>query len=119
MAALLPNVSTAQAVSELESLFISQAAFHEILDVSPPFEVKRGEKVVKKVFSAVRKVLEKKPSLVGFPSWSDAQSLVEKGIPTVILGAGSLAKAHTADEQVSLNDLEKLALVLVEFLGGV
>lgn len=114
--AVLPNVSTAQAVSELEGLFVSQAAFHEILDISPPFEVKRGEAVVKKVFSAIRKVLEKKPSLVGFPSWSDAQSLVEKGIPTVIVGAGSLATAHTADEQVSLGDLEKLALVLVEFL---
>jgi acetylornithine deacetylase/succinyl-diaminopimelate desuccinylase-like protein len=114
--AVLPNVSAAQAVSELEGLFISQAAFHEILDISPPFEIKKSEAVVKKVFSAVRKVLGKKPSLVGFPSWSDAQNLVKEGIPTVIFGAGFLAKAHTADEQVSLGDLEKLSLVLIEFL---
>jgi acetylornithine deacetylase/succinyl-diaminopimelate desuccinylase-like protein len=115
-ASILPGVKTYEAVSQIENLMLEEGAFHEILDISPPFEISSNEEVVKRLISAGSKILSGKPRLVGFPSWTDAQNLVAKGIPTAVFGAGSLSSAHTSEENVSLSELETLAQILVEFL---
>ena len=47
------------------------------------------------------------PAPVGVPFGSDASKLSRAGVPSVILGPGSIDQAHTADEFVSLEEVEK------------
>jgi acetylornithine deacetylase len=44
---------------------------------------------------------------VGVPYGSDASKLARAGIPSIILGPGSIDQAHAADEYV---DLDQVAL---------
>jgi acetylornithine deacetylase/succinyl-diaminopimelate desuccinylase-like protein len=63
------------------------------------------------------------PADHGFTGITDARFYVnEARIPAVVLGPGSLAVAHTADESVELAELVTAARVyarsFVGFLGG-
>ncbi|MEQ2006314.1 MAG: M20/M25/M40 family metallo-hydrolase [Limisphaerales bacterium] len=53
---------------------------------------------------------------LGVDYFSDAAVLASGGIPSVLLGPGDIAQAHTADEWVALAQLERLTRVLVKFL---
>ena len=44
----------------------------------------------------------------GFPAGCDMWAFRSKGIPTVVLGCGSLAQAHSVDEYVETDQLNKL-----------
>lgn len=55
-------------------------------------------------------------SRVGAPWFCDAAVFADKGIPAVALGPGSIAQAHTADEFISVGDLEKGAVFFEQFL---
>jgi acetylornithine deacetylase/succinyl-diaminopimelate desuccinylase-like protein len=44
---------------------------------------------------------------VGAPWFCDAAVFADKGMPAVALGPGSIAQAHTADEFISVSDLEE------------
>ena len=52
----------------------------------------------------------------GVDYFSDAAVLASGGIPSVLLGPGDIAQAHTADEWVELKQLERLTRLLVKFL---
>jgi acetylornithine deacetylase/succinyl-diaminopimelate desuccinylase family protein len=72
---------------------------------------------------AVREETGSVPVDHGFTGITDARFYVnEARIPTVVLGPGSLAVAHTVDESVGLEDLVRAARVyaraFVGFLGG-
>lgn len=53
---------------------------------------------------------------LGVDYFSDAAVLASGGIPSVLLGPGDIAQAHTADEWVALAQLERLTRLLVKFL---
>lgn len=53
---------------------------------------------------------------VGAPWFCDAAVFAEKGMPAVALGPGSIAQAHTADEWISVADLEAGADFFEKFL---
>jgi acetylornithine deacetylase/succinyl-diaminopimelate desuccinylase-like protein len=55
---------------------------------------------------------------VGAPWFCDAAVFSAKGMPAVALGPGSIAQAHTADEFISIKDLEAGADFFTTFLGG-
>lgn len=55
---------------------------------------------------------------VGAPWFCDAAVFAEKGMPAVALGPGSIAQAHTADEWISVSDLESGADFFAKFLGS-
>jgi acetylornithine deacetylase len=42
--------------------------------------------------------------------------LAEAGIPSVVFGPGDIAYAHTADEWISVAELERANLLLAKFL---
>ena len=42
-------------------------------------------------------------------SWTDAATLIWKGVPTTVIGPGSLQHAHSPNEQVRLDDIRKAA----------
>lgn len=54
---------------------------------------------------------------IGVPFGSDASKLSSAGIPSVILGPGSIDQAHTADEFVLCEQVEKAFEVYREIMG--
>lgn len=63
----------------------------------------------------LRSVGQKK--LLGVNYFCDAAVLAEGGIPSVVFGPGDIAYAHTADEWISLDSLERAQKMLVGFLS--
>lgn len=55
----------------------------------------------------VRKLADAGEGLAGAPWFCDAAWLAEAGVPAVAAGPGSIAQAHTADEWISIAELEK------------
>jgi len=88
----------------------------KVLDADPPFETPPDAEVVRLVREAYRASLGEEPELVGMPSWTDAEPLHQKGIEVVVLGAGALHQAHTAEEKVQAEELIKLAELLKALL---
>ena len=62
----------------------------------------------------MRSTGQKKP--VGVHYFCDAAVLSAGGIPSVVFGPGDIAQAHTADEWIELEQLERARRLLVEFL---
>lgn len=78
----------------------------------PPFEVAEDEPIVQLVRDHATTALGRRPSLVGHFAWMDSAVLAAAGIPTVVFGPGGEG-AHATTEWVSLDDLERLAGILV------
>jgi acetylornithine deacetylase/succinyl-diaminopimelate desuccinylase-like protein len=55
---------------------------------------------------------------VGVDYFCDASVLSQVGIPSVVFGPGDIAQAHTADEWVSLAQLDRARVVLTRFLSS-
>jgi len=53
---------------------------------------------------------------VGAPWFCDAAVFAKHGSPAIAMGPGSIAQAHTKDEWISFDDLEKGALFFEQFL---
>lgn len=66
------------------------------------------------VKSFLRSVGQRQPAGVHF--FCDAAVLAEAGIPSVVFGPGDIAQAHTANEWISLRELERARALLVSYL---
>jgi acetylornithine deacetylase len=53
--------------------------------------------------------------VMGVPYGTDASTIAAAGIPAVVFGPGDIARAHTADEWVSLDEVEKAGEILYRF----
>jgi acetylornithine deacetylase len=62
----------------------------------------------------LRSVGQSKPLGVHF--FCDAAVLSAGGIPSVVFGPGDIAQAHTADEWISLAELERGKDLILKFL---
>lgn len=69
------------------------------------------------VLTAIRNIA---PSigLAGAPWFSDAAHLAAVGLPAICLGPGSIDQAHTADEWISIADLDAGANLFAALVGG-
>jgi len=56
---------------------------------------------------------------IGVPYATDAAFLAELGIPTVVFGPGSVEQAHTADEWISLEQLDRAAEIFYRFVRAI
>jgi acetylornithine deacetylase len=56
--------------------------------------------------------------LIGVPYGTNAASIAVAGIPTVVFGPGSIAQAHTADEWVAVDQLDRAVDVLYRVACG-
>jgi acetylornithine deacetylase len=74
---------------------------------------------VVRVARSVSQKIRGTSSLVGVPYGSDASKLSRKGIPSIILGPGSIDRAHAAEEYVELDQValaaEIYARIILEF----
>jgi acetylornithine deacetylase len=68
------------------------------------------------VQSFLRAAGQKKP--LGVDYFCDAAVLSAGGIPSVVFGPGDIAQAHTADEWISLAELERGKNLLLRFLNS-
>lgn len=52
------------------------------------------------------------------PFGTDASSIAEAGIPAVVFGPGDIAQAHTKDEWIELDQIDRAVEILYRFLTG-
>lgn len=87
---------------------------HEVMVLRwvPPAEVDLGSRIVEAAAGAAGSVLGREPEITGFQATCDMSYLVnEAGVPSIILGPGSLEQAHTVDEWVSVAELVAAAKI--------
>src|ERR1700722_11401229 len=97
-----------------------------VLLARPFVPVAGQEKLVAAIQRHAREILGEEVPTNGVPIYTDARLYTEKGIPTVLYGAGphSLLEAngHRADEKLVLEDLRKatqvVALALADLMQG-
>jgi acetylornithine deacetylase/succinyl-diaminopimelate desuccinylase-like protein len=80
------------------------------LNHDPPFMQSRGlsdrqNQALAKSLAALVQNHGGHGELVGVPYATDAAAIAAAGVPTVVLGPGSIAQAHTADESVAIDAL--------------
>ncbi|MDQ7053287.1 MAG: ArgE/DapE family deacylase [candidate division KSB1 bacterium] len=82
------------------------------LCVREPFEVDAEAGIVQTLHASATRVLQKPPAMVGDTPWMDAALLAGAGIETVVFGPSG-GGAHSAEEWVDIESVEKLAAILV------
>jgi acetylornithine deacetylase/succinyl-diaminopimelate desuccinylase-like protein len=108
---ILPTVSLDAARTAVFDVVTRNGGTLTVLDESPGYEIEGSSWVVQRLAEAVRRA-GREPVIGGMPSWTDAQNLVDKGIPSVVFGAGELGSAHSDREWVRLGDLQVVAVTL-------
>jgi acetylornithine deacetylase len=123
---MIPGETRQQIWQEFESLIDELRALDSESDIemeSPmledfPLETAPTERIVQAVTAASQEVRGSN-QLLGVPYGSDASKFARAGIPSVILGPGSIDQAHAAQEYVDLdqvlNAVEIYARTVVEF----
>lgn len=113
VANIVPNQATAQIDIRTVPDFVKEKQAGEIikdfvvdLDIigaseSPPMSLPEDHPWLKRLAEIVPDL-----ELTGAPWFSDASHLAAAGIPSICLGPGSIDQAHTADEFISVEDLE-------------
>lgn len=117
----LPGESNAQVVEEFAQQIKDVATRVPGLDATltctlarPGTEVDRSHRLVEGLCRALN--AQGIPDRIeGMTAWVDAAYLNESGIPAVCFGPGSIARAHTADESVELDQVVSCAEVLEHF----
>ncbi len=113
---LLPGEEGRRAVADVRS-YLNDAIPEEIgMEVTgpdmvvPALDLRADDPLVQAVSAQVRQVTGKAP-LEGMTGTTHAGPLAERGIPAVVLGPGAMGQAHTATEELDLNQLEQAALI--------
>jgi acetylornithine deacetylase/succinyl-diaminopimelate desuccinylase-like protein len=102
--AIWPHVDLAEARAAVQAVVERFGGELTILDESPGFELDRDADIVRRLTAAVERA-GRPARLGGMASWTDAQNLMLKGVPSVVFGAGELGTAHSDRETVRLSDL--------------
>jgi len=79
---------------------------HTAALLNKPFIIDKDHPLVRMASEEVAAVLGETRSPRGFPAWSDAGQLSnERGVDCIVLGPGSLEKAHSNDEYVPVDQV--------------
>ena len=111
----IPGETEARVRREIQSLLRKHKLSARLLNVRnapcPPLETNSKLPLVKQFLASVGQA---KP--IGADYFCDAAVLASGGIPSVVFGPGDIAQAHTADEWISLRQLEQGTRMLLRFL---
>jgi len=111
----LPGETEASARRELEKFLRARKLNARVANVKlkpcPALETDASLPLVKQF---LRSAGQRRPQGVHY--FCDAAVLAAGGIPSVVFGPGDIAQAHTADEWVSLTQLDRARAMLVQFL---
>jgi acetylornithine deacetylase len=109
---LCPDETPEAAYSELVAWLDKHAALGECrLEHHAPWMQSRGlhfadNREWAEQLAAVVRTLGVESRLMGVPYGTNAASIAAAGIPTAVLGPGSIAQAHTVDEWIAIDQLE-------------
>ena len=90
---------------------------------NPPFMLSSGlsDKHNRPFAERVAKLVEesgRRGELVGVPFGTDATALAAAGVPTIVVGPGLIAQAHTADEYIEIDELQFATEVFHRIASG-
>lgn len=116
----LPGETPAQVVAELQALLDQLAQddpnFHASLQPGifrPPLETPPDASIVQAVQHAGERVLSRPLELAGVAYWTDAATLWQAGIPSLLLGPSG-AGAHALEEWVDLDSVAQCAEIYLQ-----
>jgi len=111
----LPGETEAGVRREINSLLVKNRLKAKLLNdkLAPCLPLETDPKLPL-VARFLRSIGQKIPEGVNY--FCDASVLSAGGIPSVAFGPGDIAQAHTVDEWISLNSLERARAMLLEFL---
>jgi len=111
----IPGETEASVRREIKSLLHSHAVKAELLNIRnapcPALETELKLPLVQRFLASIGQ-----RRAVGAHYFCDAAVLAQGGIPSVVFGPGDIAQAHTADEWISLRQLEQGSRMLLQFL---
>jgi acetylornithine deacetylase len=121
---LTPAEEPAEAYKDLVSYLASQAPASDCrCEHLPPWMQSRGlasdnnwshaEQLV-----AIAKAMGVDSKLVGVPFGTNAASIAAAGIPSVVFGPGSIGQAHTADEWIAIDEMDRAVGVFHRIASG-
>jgi acetylornithine deacetylase/succinyl-diaminopimelate desuccinylase family protein len=114
---LIPGEDSSQAVQHCESYLRGQSNLDAAFSFSKPWlhcpalPSQRDSDIARRLGESVAAVIGK-CEMEAVPYGTDASSLAEVGIPSVVFGPGDIAQAHTADEWIELEQVDRAAEVL-------
>ena len=120
---VLPGENKASVWSEFEPLLeeLKQAdpTFEATMEAPTledfPLETPEDERVVSLAREACNQVLGK-ARVCGVPYGTDASKLSRVGIPSLVLGPGSIDQAHSSDEYISIDQVLKAAEIYARIM---
>ncbi len=101
---LTPSLASSGGATKLVEEAITSLNLPLTIETShenPPMETDTNHPIIEKILAT-----DPQTQLTGAPWFSDAALLSAAGLPSICLGPGSIAQAHTKDEFISLADLE-------------
>jgi acetylornithine deacetylase len=78
---------------------------------APALSADKSTKIVHRLSEAIRSV-GSQPLCRAVPFGTDASTIALAGIPSVVFGPGDIAKAHTCDEWIPLQEVEMASEIL-------
>jgi acetylornithine deacetylase ArgE len=110
---LLPGEEGRQAIRECEEFVRAECgeqvefSFEDPYLVDPPLETAREAVIVSAVGAAHSAEFGSAGAIEGAYYGTDGSKLASVGIETVVCGPGNIAQAHTADEYIEIEQLER------------
>jgi acetylornithine deacetylase len=120
---LLPGEEARKAVGEVRSYLgstVEEDVGLELIGpdlVVPGLSLRADDPLVQAVSAVLKEVTGKAPAN-GMMGTTHAGPLAQAGIPAVVFGPGAMGQAHTATEQLDLNQLEQAAAVYEKLMRG-
>jgi acetylornithine deacetylase len=114
---LIPGEDPLAAVDEVAAFLRDEARLDFPFECHPPWMSKLAlnpagsEELVGLLGQAIDTVVGQH-RVMPVPYGTDASTLAESGIPSVVFGPGDIAQAHTCDEWVDLGEVERASEVL-------
>lgn len=118
---LLPGESPADAFKRCQSALLSRVGadfpveFEEPWLAEPALETPADAAVTRTAMESVSAVLGSARA-IGVPYGTDASTISVGGIPAVVLGPGDIAQAHTEDEWIEIDQIEKASEIFYRLI---
>lgn len=109
---LMPGEVPSEAQQEVITYIAERISADTVIEHDVPWNQSRGmlptsNQVWAEQVAGVARACGLSTSIVGVPYGTDAWVFASIGIPTVVFGPGSIAQAHTEDEWIAVDELER------------
>ncbi len=117
---LLPGEDGERAQREMQAYICQTVPFEVSMDkpwtVLPALASDRSEPLVEQLRPIISAV-KGSTHVRGVAFGTDASTIAAAGIPSIVFGPGDIAQAHTSDEWIALEQVEKAAEILYRFVA--